>query len=163
MLLPDCGFQGRVRGVDRVPPGYWEFRRVCLVVGGHSGKVAQRVQRQGGGKWMRWGGPGVGRKPAWLDPKMPFGVETLWSVLKTLPPHGGLCSWLRRPPWPEKTKQSGLHSLNVPSRCSWERRPRPQVPHAAWVGFYSQPQSWTKPKLFLFFGRPLETGREAVF
>lgn len=44
---------------------------------------------------------------------------------------------------------------------SWDLTHRSPRLHG--VGIYSQPQCWAKPKLFLFFGRLLETGREAVF
>lgn len=69
---------------------------------------------------------------AWLE--LQFRGEILGSVLKTLPPPRWSLKSTPGLPWPEKTKHSGLHSLNVPSRCSWELRPHPQVPQAAWGG-----------------------------
>lgn len=102
--------------------------------GGYFRKVGQRVRRPGGGK-----GNGV----RWIG-----GEETILALLEgaVKSRHSGISSvedpstsqgslkLTQRPPWPEKTKQSGLHSLNVPSCCSREPRPHPQVPLAEWGG-----------------------------
>ena len=53
----------------------------------HSKKVAQPVQRPGGGKAN---GRSRGVRPTSLSWKVQFGVGILGSVLKILPPLGGL-------------------------------------------------------------------------
>jgi hypothetical protein len=63
-------------------------------------------------------------------------------------------------PQSEKTEQSCLHSPNAPASCSWEGAET--SPGPPWGMGLESASELSKTQGFLFFGRPLETGRGAV-